>query len=218
MRWIRLVALLICAVPLALVTSGPLHPQAAARPNLGEREPGIGRDGAPYTSEEWNKVSMWMSVNCPNRLKFIDHMENGSMKEHAKQLIVERYRQIEHTAYKPLADAFLNEAQAQDQIFGAQIRLRDARRGKEVPERVAARADLRKAVNKLIDAELQEKGARITHLQGEIEHLQKNRNTLVEEWSKGMMRRVGLSGDGSTPTTPDTESTSPGESGLDVPQ
>jgi hypothetical protein len=214
MRFIRLVALGLCAVPLAFASESA-RTHLAARPNLTkplDRPVPGPHDSSPVTPEEWVKIEAWMRQNCPNRLLFFNRMsDTDGQKEHAKQLIAERYRQIEHIAYKPLQDAMVSEAQAQDQIFGAQIKLRAARRGHEGPEKLEAKNELRKAVGNLIDAEVAEKGARVSHLQGEIAHLKNNKNNLVDEWTRGMMKRVEASADGKTPSGPDTENSSPSE-------
>ena len=134
MRWIRLMALLVCAVPLALATKQYSHWQPAARPNLNpsmDRDQ-PNRDTTPYTADEWAKVEKWMNGHCPNRMKFIERMsDNETLKEHAKQLLVERYRQIERSPF--LHDALVREAEAQDEIFGAQIKLRALPKGRRIP-------------------------------------------------------------------------------------
>jgi hypothetical protein len=180
-----------CAVPLALAThsrsDGP-H-AAAAHPNLTKsfEHPNQGsRDTSPPTIEEWAKVQAWMKENCRNRFDFFQAMsDKNAQKERAKQLIVERYRQIDRVAFPRLKEAMVQEARAQDKIFGAQVKLRLARKHDE-PSKEKARADLRDAVGNLIDAELAVKHARIARLQDEITDLSNNRDEILKKWSKGM--------------------------------
>jgi hypothetical protein len=153
-----------------------------------------------------------MKINCPNRIGFVERMADGQgQKDHAKLLMAEQYRQIKRTNYKPLQDALVQQAQAQDLIFGAQVKLREAHRGTLQHE--VARKEVRNAVGKLFDAEVMERSAKVGRLEAEIDHMRKNRTTLVEEWTKGVINRAAASVPGNTSTVPNPESSSPGETG-----
>ena len=130
MRLLRAIAVGMCAVPLAFANDGPRSPvveQSGAPRQLGARGP---HEGPAITAEEWSEIEAWMKINCPNRIGFVERMADGQgQKDHAKLLMAEQYRQIKRTNYKPLQDALVQQAQAQDLIFGAQVKLREAHRG-----------------------------------------------------------------------------------------
>ena len=208
MRLIRLAAWGMCIGVLAFA-SGSVKRELGARPNLQKELEGKGphpqRDNQPVTSEEWNQVEGWMRVNCPHRLAFLSRMGDAQgKKEQAKLLIAERYRQIQRAKDKTLQNALVQETQAQDMIFGAQIKLREARREKEKPQREQAKTEIRLAVGHLIDAQAE-------RLAAESEQLRKNKPALIEEWSRGMIRSAGGSAAGEASETPQTETASPGE-------
>ena len=58
-----------------------------------------------------------------------------------------------------------------------------------------------------------ERSAKVGRLEAEIDHMRKNRTTLVEEWTKGVINRAAASVPGNTSTVPNPESSSPGETG-----
>ena len=221
MRFIPAIVVGLCVVFLALA-GGSLRSsnvdQAGPSKELGARA-FLHGDSQSVSPEEWSEIEAWMKVNCPNRVNFLGQLGEGQgMKEHAKQLMADQYRQIKHTTYKPLQDALVQQAQAQDLIFGAQVKLREARREHEKPQRDAAKATLRTAVGKLFDAAVQERSARVGRLELEIDNMRKNRTSLIDEWTRGMISKAGVSVPGSGSTVPDPESSSPGETGSSLPE
>jgi len=200
-----------CAVALVNVSSRTSVDPSKPAKDVGAR---VLHEGPAVSPEEWTEIEGWMKVNCPNRLNVLGKLGDAQgQKEHAKQLMAEQYRQIKRTSYKPLQDALVQQAQAQDLIFEAQLKLREARREKESPAKQIAKLQLKAAVGKLFDAEVQEKSARVGHLELEIDHMRKNRTTMVDDWTKREMKRVDPSLPGTGSTVPDPASSSPGVTG-----
>jgi hypothetical protein len=209
MKLFRLLAWGLCLGVLAFA-SEPMRPHAAARPNLQKELEGKGvhgqKDNQPVTAEEWVQVQAWMMANnCHKRLDFCNRMSENAQKEHAKLLIAQQYRQIQRTKDKALQNAMIQEAQAQDMIFGAQLKLREARHeAHDKPQREQARKEIHDAVGHLIDAQAD-------RFQAESQHLRNNKPALIEEWSRGMIKSAGgaVTGDGSDGT--ESENASPGQ-------
>jgi hypothetical protein len=191
MRLIRVVIWGVCLVPLALGGQGADWHAGAPKSEKLKGTDGKGSHGQIVTDEEWQRVREFMAVNCPNRLRFFDLMNDShAQKGVAKRLIVNEYRQIERTKDKPLQDAMIREAQAQDKIFGAQIELRMARHEKEKqPAREQAKSKIRDAVGNLLDA-------RVDRLRLESEHLRTNRSSLIKEWTDSMVHSANPAGAG----------------------
>jgi hypothetical protein len=208
---IRLIALGLCVAVLAFAGATARHEPGAPHANLQKELEGKGshsqKDNQPVTAEEWVQIEAWMKVNCPNRLAFMSRMGDAQgQKEQAKLLIAGRFRQIQRSKDKGVQNALIQEAQAQDLIFGAQLKLREARREREKPQREQAKAEIRLAVGRLIDAQAE-------RFQAESEHLRKNKPALIEEWSRGMIKSAGGPASGETPDPSEPKSGSPGETG-----
>jgi hypothetical protein len=207
MKIIRLVVWCICAAPL-VISAQELHPRLGAKANLPPQPDGRTTHAPSITAAEWSDVEKWMRENCPNRLEFLNRMsDKPELQQRAKQLIAERYRVLTHTGYQPLHDSLVLEAQVQDQIFGAQIKFREAPHRSE--RRKQARLELQAAVGKLVDAEMQVRNARIGRLQGEVKKLQENKPELVRQWTMNMLRAIhdpgstdGAGGDDATISEP----------------
>lgn len=173
MKLVRLSSWGMCAVVLAFFVTASKCPRPSeflakpfdARPNASTQ---------PVTSEEWRKVGDWMKANnCARRYEFVDHLPDSPFKEHAEQLMADRIRMIERVKYADLRNALVNQVQAQDQIFALQIEYRRNRRG-EKPV-----VEMKKAVERLIDAEVAERNARADHLHADAVQLLQKKNDPV---------------------------------------
>ena len=194
MRITRLIIWCVCAAPL-VISAQELRPRLGAKANLPLAPDGHATHSQPVSPAEWTEVEKWMRENCPNRLEFINRMsDKPELQQRAKQLIAERYRALTRTGYQPLHDSLLFEAQIQDQIFGAQLKFREAPRRSE--RRREARIELQAAVAKLVDAEMQVRNARIGRLQGEVKTLHDNKPQLVQKWTMNMLRAIHDPGSG----------------------
>jgi hypothetical protein len=189
MKWVRLSSWGIGAAMLAFfaIASTP-H---AAR-NLEKFIAGRGAqsrvDSEAVSDNEWEKLGAWMETNkCARRYQFINRLPDGPQKDHVKQLMAERFRQIDRIRDPALKSAVVAEAQAQDQIFGVQI---DYRR----PDRKSVQAigAMRKAVENLIDAEMAEKSIRAARLQTEVQTLRekKKQPEFVDNLAKNYLNRA----------------------------
>src|SRR6185437_1170296 len=96
-----------------------------AKPVAADVKPPAGPREAPtLTPQEWSKVADAMRPIRPEQFKVLDKMPDGPQKEKARQLIAEQYRQFNAVGNEKLRNALKAEARAQDQLFGAQVRLR----------------------------------------------------------------------------------------------
>lgn len=171
MKLVRLSSWGLCAVLLAFFVT-------AATPRHGTlslAKPFEGRPNAstqPVSSDQWAKVGEWMRANnCGRRYDFVDGMRDGPKKEKAKELITERFRQIDRIKDPDVRNAVIQQLQAQDQIFALQIQYRRNRKGGK------PLAEMKAAVEKLIDATVAERNARAAHLHAEAEQMaQKRKN------------------------------------------
>jgi hypothetical protein len=188
MKWVRLSSWGIGAAALAFLAITPA-PHAGKNPEkLLERPAPSKTDSEPVGADEWEKLGAWMETNkCARRYQFVNRLPDGPLKDHAKQLMAERFRQIDRIKDPALKLAVIGEVQAQDQIFGVQI---DYRR----PDRKSAQAigAMRKAVENLIDAEMAEKSARAARLQTEVQTLRekKKQPEFVENLVKNYLNRA----------------------------
>lgn len=172
MKLVRLSSWGMCAVVLALLVIASTRPKASQS----LAAPFQGRAAAstqPVNPEEWAKVGDWMRANnCARRYEFINNRLPGPFKARAEQLITERFRNIQRVMDPDLHKALVAELQAQDQIFWLQIEYRWNRRQREKPM-----AEMKAAVEKLIDAQVAERNARLAHLQTEVNDLLKRKNS-----------------------------------------
>lgn len=166
---------------------------AAPRPNPEKELEGGGavHPGPPITDAEWSEIAKWMAENCPNQMTFVQKLEDtkGGPKEHARQLIAERYRAWKRAADPAMAKAMLAQIRAHDQIFGIQIKYREARGDR--PLRMKLRQEMRAAVAELIEAQLDEKSARIAKLKDDVDRMKSNKETIADQYTNGMLREVG---------------------------
>ena len=169
MKWVRLSSCGIVAAMLAFLATAST-PHAAKNPekSIDGRGAAAKPDSQPVGTDDWEKLGTWMKNNkCLRRYLFVDHLPEGPLKEHAKQLITDRIRQIDRIKDPALKAAVIAEVRAQDQIFGVQIDYRRAERRSAL-----AIGAMRKAVENLIEAELAEKTLRIARLQADLRSLQ----------------------------------------------
>jgi hypothetical protein len=186
----KLIRLSSWGIGLALVaffamTSHPHFAKNLEKELQGRPAPSKG-DAEPVGSEEWVKIGKWMEAHsCALRYQFIDGLPEGHTKETAKQLIAARYRQINRLNGEAQA-ALIKQVQAQDQIFGIQIKYR---RTPKSPEAVSA---MRDAVANLIDAQVAERGVRLKHLQIEINQLQQDRKQpeVIDKLARNFLNRA----------------------------
>lgn len=194
---------------------GTLRPHLA-KPVAADVKPTAGAHEAPaLTPQEWSKVADAMRPIRPEQFKVLDNMPDGPQKEKARQLIAEQYRQFNAVGNEKLRNAIKAEAHAQDQLFGAQVRLRNVRRvtrGGRLDEKAMAeaRADVQQAVATLFDAQIAEKKVRLERLQSEVDRLQanidrmeKDKPTVIANWTNRLTGQGGRNtGAGANPPSP----------------
>lgn len=208
MRFFRPAVLGVCTVALALAAGRAGHHVVALAAD-GKSAPAA-RDPQAVTPQEWVEIIQWMQQVRPAQYKVLNAMGDGPQKEKAKQLIAEKYRQIKRINYAPLRDAVIAEARAQDDLFGAELKFRIAKRSGVRANRLdEARAEVQAAVANLFDAQIAEKRVRVDRLQNEIDRMQKNKTTYVANWTNGITNQPRTSSDAIKVAPPET---SPGDS------
>lgn len=189
MKWVRLSSCGIFVAVLAFLATASV-PRAAKNPDkpFDGHSPAAKADSQPIGPDEWAKLGNWMKTNaCRRRYLFVDRLPEGPLKDHAKQLIIDRFRQIDRMKDPALKAAVIAEVQAQDQIFGVQIDYRHAERKSN-----QAIGEMRKAVENLIDAEVTEKTLRIARLQADLHSLQEKQKQpeFVDNLIKSYLKRA----------------------------
>ena len=210
MKTMRLIAWVLSAAPLAMAAEG-------TRPHPGRVDftrpvgPRASRDTQPVDDQEWEQIKDWMRQNSPNRLNFIEYRMDGNeqQKQRARQLVAMKYRQLKSIPFKKLRDAMEAVAKAQDQVFGAQLQVRDARRDRDEGSEKAAQEKLHQAVEALIDSQIAERQVRIDRLKGEIESLKKHKADVANNWYKRFLNRLDGAPAGRQPAGHPTENASP---------
>lgn len=200
MRLLRLVAVGACLFVLAFAGAG-LRTRLA-KPGADAKAPAATRDPQALSPQEWRDISEAMRPIRPEQFKVLDNMSEGPQKEKARQLIADQYRRFKSVA-DPLREALVNEAKAQDQLFGAQLRLRNLKRvsrGARLDEEAfaEAKAGVQQAVATLFDTEIAEKKVRIARLRSEVDrlqkdvdHMEKNKPTVVDNWTNRLIGQGG---------------------------
>jgi hypothetical protein len=161
MKLLRLSSWGTCAAALALLAANAGWPnvgRSLARPPEGHSNPAT----EPAGSAEWKTVGEWLrEYKCDQRYDFVNHLHDGPVKENARKLIVNRFHQIEQIRDPERKKAVIAQLQAQDQIFTIQI----GARGKSSPE---AEAQMRSAVEKLINAQIAERTVQINRITAQL--------------------------------------------------
>lgn len=196
MKLKRVVAWLLCGAPLVLAADSPA-PQFPAHTDADTRSvQAASADDSDSTTpqeREWERVESWMKEHCPNRVRFLHLIRVASRQDQARKMMIERYNQIQRVQFKPLREALIRELEAQDQIFGAQIEMRQAGRRRDTTLQSTADADLRTGIDRLFDAQQARRRARLQQLKeetkrigDEVERQDRLRNQLVETWFNNM--------------------------------
>jgi hypothetical protein len=146
---------------------------------------------------KWEQVQAWMLQHCPHRMQFLQRMPANPRLSTARAMMIRRYYQIQRVPYPPMRRAMINELEAQDQIFGAQLALRVARRNHNPMGEAKAEAELHAAVTRLFDGQLEIKRVQVRRHQDEIDRLtraledqEKHRDQLVDNWFRNMRNRA----------------------------
>jgi len=195
----RVVAWTLCVAPL-LMAAETRSPRAAA-PSDADGQPPDTRlsddESQSAADKQWERVKDWMGKHCPNRVRFLQSMRGSGRQQQARQMMIDRYNQIQKFPYTPMRDAVTAEFEAQDQIFGAQWDLRKARRASDPTLQAHAEAELKAAVNHLFDAQQTMKRVQLKRHQEEIERLKeaidsqdRHRAQVVENWYNNMKNRA----------------------------
>lgn len=183
MKVIRLAMLGLCVLVLAFAGRG-LMPHTAKPVADGKAAPAA-REVQGVPEKEWVEVLPWMRKHRPNQAAVLDNMPEGQQKEQAKQLVANQYHEINRILDPKLQAARLNEIAAQDELFGAQLKFRAARRaglrGAKLDE---ARGAVQTAVEHMFDSQIAEKEVRIDRLQAEIKQLENNKSTTIARWTR----------------------------------
>ena len=159
------------------------------------------RSDRPPTDQEWANVIQWMMKHSPNRLAFYQTRmpRQQAQLQQAKQLIWNQYQTLQAVNYPPLKDAMVAQAEAQDQVFGAQIALRESQTSHSAEQQDQAREALRTAVRKLVDGEQHVIEARIEKVQkdlermnGNLERLKNNKDRRVQQIFRQKLYQAGI--------------------------
>ena len=206
----RVVAWALCAAPL-LMAADARRPRAAA-PNESDSPPADSRlsddDSAKSAFEkQWAQAQGWMQEHCPRRYHFVETLRaGGSFQQQARRQMIDGYNRIQKIPYVPMREAMTVEFEAQDQVFGAQWELRQARRRSDASLQNKADADLRVAVSHLFDAQQNMKRVQLKRHQDEIKRLQselelqeRRRTQVVDNWYRNMKNRADTATGGTPP-------------------
>lgn len=196
MKLRRVVAWLLCSAPMVLAADSSAPP-GSTRPDTAARQAEVGSNdetaSSPAQDREWQRVERWMQEHCPHRVAFLELMPLPSRREQARRMMIDRYNQIQRVQFPPLREAFIQELEAQDQIFGAQLAMRRAMRRRDPAMQSTADADLRAAVGRLFDAQQARRRARIDQLAqeskritDEMERQDGLRDQLLNDWFNNM--------------------------------
>lgn len=208
MRFVSLTILGACLLVLAVAGNGLRSRPAKPVADL-KAAPAV-RDSQAVTDKEWVEILPWVRQVRPNQAAVLDNMSEGPQKEQAKQLVANQYREIKRIAYPQLQKARVDEIKAQDELFGAQVKFRVARRnGARGGKLDEARGAVQTAVEHLFDSQIAERQVRIDRLQTEITQLEKNKATTVQRWTRQAINE----GRGAANATPPLHS--PGERSQD---
>jgi hypothetical protein len=150
-------------------------------------------DNRQPTDQEWSNVLQWMQQHSPNRLKFLQGPMSGNKAQllQARQLIWNEYQVLQAVRYRQLREAMVAQAEAQDQVFGAQIALRESRQSHNADREEAAQHALKAAVEHLVDGEQTVVQTRIEKLQRDLERLKKNHDQRVTQIYRNKLRQAG---------------------------
>ena len=198
MRLLRLVMLGVCLVVLAFADAG-LRPRLA-KPGADAKAPAPAAQS--LSPQEWRDIAEAMRPVRPEQFKVLDKMSGGPQRDKARQLIADQYRRF-MSVDPALREALVDEAKAQDHLFGAQLRLRNLKRvsrGARLDEEAfaEAKAGVQQAVATLFDTEIAEKKVRIARLRSEVDrlqkdvdHMEKNKTTVVDNWTNRLTGQGG---------------------------
>jgi hypothetical protein len=184
-------AYVVCAAILLFAASRQAVQRQFAAPQQSPRFPGENRGALqqqranePPSENEWQQISEWMEIHCPNRMNFYLHrLENRPIEKAAVQKrIVELYRQLNGIRNDPLLkQALVNQAEAADKVFGAALNFREANQQHDARGAQVAQQSLQAATEQLVDAEITVKQARVQRLQSEVEDMIKRKQQLVNQ-------------------------------------
>jgi hypothetical protein len=178
-----------CVLVLAVAGSG--LGSHLVKPAADAKAAPAARDVQGVTEKEWVETILpWMRKVRPNQANVLDNMPEGSQKEKARQLVAEQYRDLMRIGNGAMQKARLDEIKAQDDLFGAQIKFRAARRsGLRGPKLEEARVQVQVAVERVFDALIAKKKVQLDRIQSEINGLEKNRATYVANWTRGAINQ-----------------------------
>jgi len=177
MNAIRYVSLAVCGAVLVLAAARPAAlPSTAAREDQqSSSDTGAARPKDTGSDIQWEQIQDWVKQFCPNRLRFLESLNfRPAQKMRARQLIIDRYRQIQQIRDESLRRAMQAQVSAEDRVFGAQIEFRQARARNDKAGLEHAKVHLQAAVVDLVDAEVRQRQVRIERLQNEIQNLRQN--------------------------------------------
>ena len=217
MKSIRVISWVLCAAPIALAANGGANPAmrlAADRATSDNR--GSSGSGAGLRAQRGNLsdadlklIQEWMAQHCRNRLSAFARLSPNEQQQ-GLQLVLQHYRQIQQVNFAPLRKAMIEQVEAEDLVFGAQIQ---ARQAKGDPEKLAvARDNLHIAVEALVKAEINQRQVRIDRLQKEIDDLTRDQDKVVSRMVLNKLRQAGVGRGESrlaSPPPPATEESPP---------
>ncbi|HXE55778.1 MAG TPA: hypothetical protein VN541_22330 [Tepidisphaeraceae bacterium] len=188
-------AVWVCAASLLVGGQGSAR-SGAARPIRAEAQAANRAsrlDNRQPSDQEWAAVQQWMKQHSPNRWQFLQKQMSGNPAQflQAKQLIWNEYRIVQQVNYPALKQAMTAQAEAQDQVFGAQIALREARQSHNADREETARNALKAAVEHLVDGEQTVIQTRIEKLQRDLERLKERHDQRVTQIYRAKFRQAG---------------------------
>ena len=194
----RVVAWVLCAAPMVLAADShvgrPSSPgEVAPETRSAPAEPTDGSPSQAAEERQWQQVESWMKEHCPNRMSFLQKMPAAHLQFQARRRMIEGYMQIQRVQYPTLRQALIAQLEAQDQIFGAQVEMRQATRRGDPALQSKADADLRTAIGHLFDAQQARRHARLQQLKeetkrvgDELERQDRLHDQLIENWFNNM--------------------------------
>jgi hypothetical protein len=198
MKAIDSAAYLVCAGVLALGGFGSgqstVNAQSAQSQSQTDNRARLLQSQPPKinTDQEWRNAVEFMKANCPNRINFMmAQLQNRPIQfERAKELILKQYRPIAAQKDPELRNVAIKQAQVRDQVFGAQIKFKEAKLSNNAAKELEARTAMERAQNDQVTVEIALRMLRMAKLQSEIDTFQKRRQDYVKNWSKDELAKA----------------------------
>lgn len=147
------------------------------RPGGGERPWGFRR--GEISPEEWQVISEFMQENFPNRWAVYQQVSSTPGREmlarELRRRIAIRYRQLERIRQdnESLYDATLQQAKAEDQVWGTVRTWRELTEKTSDSERTSVLEKLRSEVRAMLERNFKERETRLNNIRQALEREQK---------------------------------------------